>query len=422
MKKRIALLLLFSLFFGLFSACGLPTAEGNESQSKSDTPDIIRPVKPSFEPTGQPSVFVDAENLLEVSLRKGEVFVSFNMERWEELFHLSELDCEFGIYHDEYKVTDLSGPVKDVCIAPIRGLSFLNGEQAETPIVFLLIEDGTAEWFPSEMISYNPEDPILYSMGTLPFLKDIAFLSYGSSYEGQGGMTVFAEDSNGVFYDVYTSVRFIDLYSGPWFADVYADSPFYNSGYYCVLEFFPDGSVSFQKGWIMEGPPQVFTGTFHLSIAEDYEQKLGILTLDLYNADEASPQSEIHGEFFADVQGWAQLELYYSSGDFLYTEDTEDYEYALFYLGYNPFGADPRNDYINYLTTYSQKAREYMYDYGMSAWLSGDYVEINGDSCRIIWLGTDHEDQFVREVIFAISDFGVIYEYDTLEDRWEFAG
>jgi hypothetical protein len=37
---------------------------------------------------------------------------------------------------------------------------------------------------------------------------------------------------------------------------------------------------------------------------------------------------------------------------------------------------------------------------------------------RTIWLGTDHPDHFVKEIMYAISETGTFYEYDPVSDEW----
>jgi hypothetical protein len=50
--------------------------------------------------------------------------------------------------------------------------------------------------------------------------------------------------------------------------------------------------------------------------------------------------------------------------------------------------------------------------------VTGETTELDG-VCRDIWLGTDLDGKFTREILYTVSASGEIYEYDPLEDAWE---
>lgn len=76
------------------------------------------------------------------------------------------------------------------------------------------------------------------------------------------------------------------------------------------------------------------------------------------------------------------------------------------------------DDLVSYLIAMVDKADELVNKHGMSALVTGETVELDGVVCRIVILGTDHDNQFVREIYYAISYEGEIYEYDPIEDVW----
>ena len=47
-----------------------------------------------------------------------------------------------------------------------------------------------------------------------------------------------------------------------------------------------------------------------------------------------------------------------------------------------------------------------------------DPSEVNGELCQIIALGTDSEEKFTAEQFYAVSDSGIMYTYDVIEDIW----
>ena len=57
----------------------------------------------------------------------------------------------------------------------------------------------------------------------------------------------------------------------------------------------------------------------------------------------------------------------------------------------------------------------------MSLLYTNDIQEINGVPFMIFAVGTNTDDQFVREKLYAISD-NLIYTYDVLNDSWHTLG
>lgn len=55
---------------------------------------------------------------------------------------------------------------------------------------------------------------------------------------------------------------------------------------------------------------------------------------------------------------------------------------------------------------------------GMTMLWDGDTEEIEGANCLLIAVGTDHNEHFVREYLYAVSDLGIAYWYDAVSDAW----
>ena len=64
---------------------------------------------------------------------------------------------------------------------------------------------------------------------------------------------------------------------------------------------------------------------------------------------------------------------------------------------------------------------QYYISMGMSVQYTVQIEEIEGRSCWIFALGTDRDDQFVRERYYGVCD-NLIYYYDSLNDKWEMLG
>ena len=72
------------------------------------------------------------------------------------------------------------------------------------------------------------------------------------------------------------------------------------------------------------------------------------------------------------------------------------------------------------LLTEASEVRERMAQ-GMTLLYTGEHQTIEGRDCRIFALGTNHEEQFVREFYYGVCD-NLIYAYDALTDTWSTLG
>ena len=68
------------------------------------------------------------------------------------------------------------------------------------------------------------------------------------------------------------------------------------------------------------------------------------------------------------------------------------------------------------LLTEAAEVRERI-DAGMTLLYTGEEAVIDGRDCMLFALGTEHEEQFVREYLYGVCD-NLIYAYDALADAW----
>ena len=68
----------------------------------------------------------------------------------------------------------------------------------------------------------------------------------------------------------------------------------------------------------------------------------------------------------------------------------------------------------------TDEVRFYM-DLGMSVQYTGEHEIVDGRECWLFALGTERDDQFVREIFYAVCD-NLVYVYDTLDDSWQALG
>ena len=78
---------------------------------------------------------------------------------------------------------------------------------------------------------------------------------------------------------------------------------------------------------------------------------------------------------------------------------------------------------FEYLMSAVPEVSEMVMLHGMALMLeNGEDTFIDDMQCRTVWLGTNHEEHFVREILYAIDDYGKVYEYDVLNDKWVYTG
>ena len=66
-----------------------------------------------------------------------------------------------------------------------------------------------------------------------------------------------------------------------------------------------------------------------------------------------------------------------------------------------------------------EEIREYL-NAGMAILLTGETAVIEDEECYLVILGTNHEDNFVREVMYAVNTITrQVYRFDVLNDAWE---
>lgn len=84
-------------------------------------------------------------------------------------------------------------------------------------------------------------------------------------------------------------------------------------------------------------------------------------------------------------------------------------------------GAEDRNVQIaRELLTEAAEVRDRMLQ-GMTLLYTGEHQTVEGRDCYIFALGTDREEQFVREYLYGVCD-NLIYVYDAVTDTWSALG
>ena len=261
------------------------------------------------------SAYWDEEKLIHLWLADGVPTVSLNTTLWEEHYGIYETANEFGgvVNDGEIAVNGLSGKVSEVVIGKVPAIDWNMFYDFNCHAVFLLMEDGTVEWFLADPISYG--EAAYDSRGTVPWLNDIVSLSFENGGEGIGDMTVYATDSKNNRFDLRTLCNFSRLFDVPWICrlDSYSDG---------VMWFYENGKCEFEiiHNEYM-GDHGHYTGNYSVSADETHPD---IVTFELmWKWDEGvdgvgdAENAIIEGRYFLEMapEGFT---LYRSDGNYLY--------------------------------------------------------------------------------------------------------
>ena len=274
----------------------------------------------------------DSEGLVSVRIEGGVAELLFDLDQWDKLH---------DIYENPYFSTDSvsEGPfaiqpagvslVKDVCIAKIDDMfnGYMDFRDFVTPTVALLIEDGSLEFLRADpLMEAESFGGTFYSRGKLPWLKDIASLFYENEREGIGGMTIFAEDRDGLIYNVQRLTNMVDIFDEEWLFK--QDREGFGDWRYCSLRLFEDNNrvvfeTGIDDGWGI-GDYGIYEGTYEISLAENDPggRQPGLITFDLTMTDGDTQNERIVGTYFIQARDGITMELWHSDGDHLsYMED-----------------------------------------------------------------------------------------------------
>ncbi|NLP48387.1 MAG: hypothetical protein GX345_05510 [Clostridiales bacterium] len=432
MKKTANRALIFALvllFLLVFSACKPRDASDPESSQAPDGMTLVRK---------------DEDGLVEIQIKNGAATISFDYDRWDELHRVFEDEdgpaIKATLPQGPMKINGLEGNVQDACIGKVEALDWTLGNDFVTPSVFLLMEDGSVGHFlavfpyPEIRDLDQPFDEDFWEADRLPFLEGIESLTYESSKEGQGEMTVLAQDDRGLSYDLRLPVSIVDIFEGTWIGNIRLTEDEEGHPTVSHLTFLEDGTLYYDVG-IGRGPSisefEMWEGTYNIVLAEGQAYPPGTISLELNrewqitrdqeNQAYISQNSQIKGSYRFASPDRGILDFYPNTGDLLYPYE-EDFEYSfwLYYRADQDIGLDNMSDSDLSELLVSQVGGVYdMVQAGMSTLVTGEISEVPyGGFCKDIWLGTNHEGKFTKEILYSIGQSGAIYEYDAVEDFW----
>lgn len=258
-KKQI---LKFSLFLLLpFLLLGLTACGGDKvtnDQKKGENGQNNGKISPDDLLNKKDRTWQETNGLFEVWEKNGDFYISYDLNKWEELY-------DFTAYLDEFyidaqpgrllsRVRLLEDKVKDVTIGFAENYSQTFDDDKEFPVIFFLLENGQVQWLKPMPEAISKEDgPAdyqddsvfeVFAFEPIVWMENIVSLAPGVITEGFGGQSIFATDSDGIRYDLTLPLDYSPLLNTRWEASI--DNP--ESEYsFIFLEFLDQKRVSLFK-------------------------------------------------------------------------------------------------------------------------------------------------------------------------------
>lgn len=195
--------------------------------------------------------------------------------------------------------------------------------------------------------------------------------------------------------------------TGEWWSEPQKDKqgdPIY---YRMKLEYSPDYEKNF----------------FELAAGDSvYQNGYGVYWPADSKTDEYSytihiQEKDLNGKFLLTKNG-NRLTVTESGGDRLFfLTDTKDLDFRFHpYPDLSGYDVSVRLSYE--MLRVKDEIQYHVSHSGMELMYMNEQQTIHDERCMLFALGTNHDDQFVREFLYAVSDQGNIYSYDAVNDMW----
>ncbi|HZJ76382.1 MAG TPA: hypothetical protein VFC70_01615, partial [Oscillospiraceae bacterium] len=376
----------------------------------------------------------DEDGLVKIRTENGKVYISFDVDKWindPDFYDYLETQKEVhgydgNIIDEEFIIGELSGTVKDICVGKIESLEYVYDSDFITPAVFFLMEDGTVEWMYAFPYITEFQDETVYmnsyvSYGKISWIKDIVSLSYEAETEGVGNKSVFATDKEGLKYNLKIPAGLGGITSFPWTTELFYDE--HHDTYYVVdLRLSEDGKAVLTKGLSDYPPEKTYEGTYELYLDESSSKgyRAGMIGFDLKSRspDFGEKNREFKGVYFIDSD-FNSMTLWPADGD-IFHQGIDEYKFFSKLDGemIDIWGMTDEK-LTEYLLMCVPEAEHYVKDLGMAVLVTDEATKFEyGEMGRNIWLGTDHKDHFVKEILYTVTNYNQVFEYDVVNDEW----
>jgi len=272
MKRSLKLLLIFVMVLAIgLSACGSKESGSLGDLTQHPAPSEDTGSDPGDEADSGAYRVQDEFGLVFVYIDDGAAEVVLDSDLWKEMFNIVENlgpDSAYAadfIYDGPFPVEVTSGRVKDAIVGYVEGLDLYGPDYLATPTVALLMEDGTVEYFLANPFIGDGEG-IFHSNGKLPWFSDIVSLSYAEGTDGYGAMTIYAENSVGLKFNIQYVTGLTDIFKYSWDCRIQDGQ---GNEHYGIIFFTEDYEVEFSSGIKFEDDEyteitEMYTGTYNV--------------------------------------------------------------------------------------------------------------------------------------------------------------
>lgn len=374
----------------------------------------------------------DVDGLATVRIENGKATLAYHVDKWDEMFQIRSIESRFEeplLYPEgPFPIETIQGNVIDACLGFVDySVDSLEGQPYPDLTIALIMDDGAVEYLYGDPATYYDVTEV-YSFDRIPYLQFISALSYENDGEGIGSQTIYAIDEGHQRFDIRIPML-AQYYEGIFWETTLTEG---DENYDPVRGFLSlDGAGRVE--YIIGANPNLkdaeYFGTYRIILGEnDPSGKPGSLVLDMtlddyYKNEDGSSDlpAQITGTYFVGLDENFELNLWLSDGDSLYENPMSDEESFHFTYAVPPGDLTwSDEDFVNYLLDNVFEAQQ-MVEQGMSAMVTGDVTYIDGvGNCKNVVLGTNSEDQFVRELLYTISEQGMIYQYNVITGEWDY--
>lgn len=297
-------------------------------------------------------VRADEDGLLQIIIEDGHASILYDLERWDELHNIYDVDTEFfnvdNLADGPYPIGVEAGRVKDACIGKVERMDF-SAYDFTLPVVVLMMEDGAIEWFYADPYmaednkGYGEEYDVWENFQSSRLLAKVeGTFSYEPDNEGIGNKTIYVTKEQGLKSDFYYLWLETMVFSSSWACELNDEWPIYGN-----FNFEDNGYFYFDVGEGEDSYPVVqsvyenWEGNAEIITAVDQDYPLGTFVFDMWVTwwiDECvegdcdnEKLARVSGSYRIDVVGSdGSITLYYNEGDDLYQQNKDWKVFNLF--------------------------------------------------------------------------------------------